>query len=93
MFRKLAVALVATAALTAATFAPTGTSAWDGDWHGGGPGALGNWGWHRGGPGGGYGYRGFGFGGFDYGSWSYRGVNFMGWGYRRSRILPPRPSF
>lgn len=74
MYRKLTVPLLAIAALIGLTLAPTGASAWDGDWYGGGPSALGNWGWHRGGPGGGYGYRGFGFGGFDYGRWTNRGL-------------------
>jgi hypothetical protein len=47
MFRKIALALVATAALGTAALAPTSASAW---WHGGWHGGWHGWhgGWHRG---------------------------------------------
>lgn len=83
MFGRIVIVLVATT-LSSAALGPGVASAWDGDWHGGGPWIMGDWGWHRGGPGGGYGYKGFGFGGFDYGRWTARGLCVPGRGYRHS---------
>ncbi len=72
MFRKLTIALIATAALSIAVFAPTSASAWQYS------------GWHRGGGG----YRGWGYGdgyrrvsyGGGYRGWGYGG-GYRGWGY------------
>jgi hypothetical protein len=65
MFRKLALTIVAAAALGTAALAPTSASAWHGGWRG----HYG--GWH----GGGWGYRYAGYRAYGYGygnGWCYR---------------------
>jgi len=74
MFRKLALALVATTALGAAAMTPTTASAWGG-FHGGG--------FH-----GFHGYRGWGYRGWGYRHFGWRpyGYRFYGWGYGRGYV-------